>query len=469
MWCKSRLNTLWKTLQQCSTTYQSLERLNDEITAHFEQMIKVLIAQEHKVKTPINVQMELVKSTINNIINEIKDINSIINLTHPVDHNNNNNNNNNDSDGLDVYQKIINTITSCTSIEQFINIYTPTIVDDDGSRVDDDQLLTMIKNHVEHISMLPYDDDSTAKLQACQVRIDTNKLNDVKKQIESCFTLIDPTKVNKPKEFDRHVFTFNKDDCSLFSLDTFTWKSTNRVHNRSSSPIFTSTVYARGSVYIFGGGDSPATYTRYSLIEKQAYSHEMVGITGGRLLSAVYDGDNHIYLVGGLHDFNFLDIVQCFNIDTQQISLIGHIPYGLSNPFIHFHNDIIYIVGGNRSVAHRDFISFNVKTLTSEVLLRDISTNQKTSCFDGKDNIYIITSQAFIRYTLSNKQSTKLSMPPRVDNYLTILYDEQIGILYIGGKGKNYRYTVQNNQWLIINDNDYISDRTTSAVCLIRN
>ncbi|GAM28217.1 hypothetical protein SAMD00019534_113930 [Acytostelium subglobosum LB1] len=62
------------------------------MTGHFEQLIKVIMAQEYRVKKPIDEQMENMQSTINDIINEIKDINHITNMEYPqsIDHMNNN-------------------------------------------------------------------------------------------------------------------------------------------------------------------------------------------------------------------------------------------------------------------------------------------------------------------------------------------------------------------------------------------
>ncbi|GAM25418.1 hypothetical protein SAMD00019534_085930 [Acytostelium subglobosum LB1] len=144
-------------------TYQSLQETNVEITSHFEQLIKVIMAQEHRVKTPINQQISHVQSTINDIIDEIKQINRINN--HHVSNIEMTSDNNNDNGATEDITQLIQTITSCTSIDEFTKSVLGSrygsggvINDDNNSQQYDHELLSMISHHSNHMKMTPYDE-----------------------------------------------------------------------------------------------------------------------------------------------------------------------------------------------------------------------------------------------------------------------------------------------------------------------
>ncbi|GAM22300.1 hypothetical protein SAMD00019534_054750 [Acytostelium subglobosum LB1] len=163
-------------------------------------------------------------------------------------------------------------------------------------------------------------------------------------------------------------------------------------------------------------------------------------------MSALYGGERHIYLVGGLQEDQYFNRIDRFNIDTQQFTSVGALPFRLAYPCVHFHNDTIYIVSGSISGnVQRDLISFNVKTHAVDVIVKDIIDQSSASCFDGQDNIYILNSKSFIRYSLSNKQITELSQSPKFEIFRTMV-------------------------WTILNDdNDYLKTRQIFGASLISN
>ncbi|GAM26780.1 hypothetical protein SAMD00019534_099550 [Acytostelium subglobosum LB1] len=307
LWCSPRLNQLWKTLQQCATSYQTLERLRSEVTGHFEQLIKVLMAQEHKVKTPINSKMEHIKATMSHIVAELRDINCIINMSHPINHSNN------EEQDDETSQLIIDTFTKCKSMTELLNnslCQSNDEKDDHKSPLNDDELLSMIDNHIQLTTQWPYGDHySTLLREPCQVMIDTKNLKDVKDIIESSFTLIQP----ELNAFDRHIFSIYENHYSLYSLETKEWTHYKDQFNQSFNSN-NSLVFARGNVYVFGGAE-PNCCTNISLSERKLKRVKIGILEGQNHVSAVYDGSNNIYLLG-----DGASKVVCVNLDTRKFS-----------------------------------------------------------------------------------------------------------------------------------------------------
>ncbi|GAM26971.1 hypothetical protein SAMD00019534_101460 [Acytostelium subglobosum LB1] len=371
--------------------------------------------------------------------------------------------------------------------------------------------MSMISRLSEHIHSVPYIDVSD--LQDYSVNTNIAKLSGIKKLIESCFILISgtsPTSTtgdsvsgsnnntsttsnnnnNNNKviqytassvmlppmdhEYNGHIMSLDGDKCSLLSLATSKWTSIQDVIKRPYNYVPTSVVYARGDVYVFGGPDAPNTYSRFSLAEKQCYDDDIFGIIGCTFASACFDGNRLIYLVGGNHQGHKSDRVDCFNIDTQQFSSVGTLPHGLAFPCIYYHNNAIIVVGGEKAGgggggSHTEVLLFNVRTHVTDVLIKDISISQYDfSCFDGEDNIYVHAKDGFMRYTLSTKQPTKLSRCPTYGQLRQMVYDRSVGIICLGGKGNNYRYTTQDDHWTRLNDDDPVANRTWYGACLIR-
>ncbi|GAM19457.1 hypothetical protein SAMD00019534_026320 [Acytostelium subglobosum LB1] len=465
-----RLKQLWSTLQQCASSYQSLEQNHSEITSHFEQLIKVIIAQEHKAKKPIIEQMENIQSTINNIIKEINDINQIIDPSSSSSASSlgdlNNNNNNNDQAAV---SQVISSITSCSSIEQFINstlvssqtqTETEMSDNDDAHMIvtnDDITQLSMIRNHSKYIDQGGY--PLPSKVEACLVTANVIKLGDIKKQIGACF---------RDVAFSQ-IFSMRNKSLSVLSLESSRW--THRDTLLPLTHIASSVVHAGNYIYVFGGKETPKSYLRYSLdANMQLYTGVIDGVDGGRAISACYDGDKLIYLVGGSDDDKFLNRVDCFDISTQQFKKVGQLPLGMGFARVHYHRETLLVIGGETQSlkGNRDIISFNVNTRLSKVIIKDILNDYlDQSCYNGRDNIYLLTkSYALTKFTLSNKQTTSLQCPLKLLQ-CPLIYDRYTDIIYrLGGKGKNYSYSTQDDLWRLLDDDDTIDDRSCFGSCL---
>ncbi|GAM23543.1 hypothetical protein SAMD00019534_067180 [Acytostelium subglobosum LB1] len=409
------------------------------------------MAQEHKAKSTINTQLSSIQSTINDIIQEIKDINHIINLEHPTT------TTSSDMSNQEGLEQMVESIKSCSSLDQFINnnksIICPQAVDDNQSSLtsalNDKELLTMIKNHTQHMKLVKYDDfGSSSMLKPYQVKIDQVRLNNIKKQLTSCLRLASPpVQTIIPREFQNCLVSIKDKQMYLLSLKTMRWNHIQDAFKYEVSCQPNSIVYARGNIYVFGGKSSSSSskYMRYSLAEKQCYVADIIGIIGGCCISVCYDGDEFIYLVGGdISDFN-LDRVDRFSIDTQQFEHVGYLPFSVASPFTHLHNDTLYIMSGFDPCREPDhqFMAYNIHTGASRVDLEDRISY--ASCFDGNDSL----------------------CPLKDDYHQTVYVDPEIGILSITGNGQNYQYSIVDDKWTLMKDLD-LWKRFNHGGCLIR-
>ncbi|GAM27128.1 hypothetical protein SAMD00019534_103030 [Acytostelium subglobosum LB1] len=360
---------------------------------------------------------------------------------------------------------LVASIRTCTTIEQLIN----TVVSSDRSlkdvheelvHYDDNELLAMIKNHIELMYQMPYEvNDTLALRQPCSVNTDVQKMDEIKKLIKSCFEVIGcfvatPVVRRAPKsDFARHVISLRNNELSMLELDTSKWTMIrDPFKGHILDYVTTSVVYARGNIYVFGGIEYPQTWCSYSLKGRVANICNIWGLFGGRAISTCYSGDKLIYLVGGYFDGGYLNRVDSFNIATSEFKKVGQLPLRVAFGTSFFHNKTIYIVGGETKDYEArpclDIHSFNIQTGVGEVYQKDIlETYHDSSCFDGNDYIYILTAVSFFKYSLTTRQSMILLKCPTYGVYRQMVYDGANGnIIYIGGKGPSL--FVRNVQWV---------------------
>ncbi|GAM19308.1 hypothetical protein SAMD00019534_024830 [Acytostelium subglobosum LB1] len=389
--------------------------------------------------------------------------------------------------------QMIEMIGSCTSIDKFNNYLTSMTQQQQSTAIkqhfDDNELYSMITGFMKLVP--PYDGKDKSLAKPNSVFVDTNRLMAIKKQIESCFLIIEQrnqtstTNEDAPDpdvggELNGHAISVGEhgsEPCSLFSLETSKWTTIRDVFNNRDQ-VSTAVVYARGDVYLFGGdcskGDKPRYYSRYSLAEKKSYRYDIVGIYGGSNISTCYDGDNLIYLIGGYENINHMtDLpyngnqlrrVDCFDITLQQFKNVGELDFEVTDVSSHFHNNLIYITGGGQGL-----FTFNVGTKETSILKKDIPGYYIRSCFDGYDKLYMLDHyDNFLQYSISTQHITNLSKLPLSTRVEKLLYDRYFGILFLGGKGNNYQYSIQENQWTLIKDDDPRNSRNWHGGCIIR-
>ncbi|GAM24699.1 hypothetical protein SAMD00019534_078740, partial [Acytostelium subglobosum LB1] len=405
----NRLDTLWDTLKGLAWSYDTIQISHRRVANQFRELHEYLMMEEQKLKKELDDELDKTTTSINNIINEIAII------TAHVTYNNVNDSYHNveDGDGVEIMSQLVRSIQTSKSMDQFIDKQFKSC--DDDVTIGDDQLLDIVRR----------------ASQATQAV---------------------------------HVVT-------MYSLDTGEWT----VIDDKCTPrerIFRSVVYARDSVYVFGGTGSANTYSRFSLIDQKWHNDlEIIGVDGGESISTCYDGDKLIYLVGGFHNDKLLDRIDCFNIDTQQFSSVGrlNVPTRASHSF--FDNKMIVVIGGNVDVECKvsltDILSFNIDTKKCYVFLKTEfhPDEELTSCYDDYDHVFIMGDKSSILVDLSNKNSTqRIRMN---SSGLPCVYTQSQGIVALGGNGENQRFSEMQCKWIQHEDNDPVKSRASFGTCLI--
>lgn len=108
----------------------------------------------------------------------------------------------------------------------------------------------------------------------------------------------------------------------------------------------------QGNLYISGGRNTEATnallcynvqsnsWSSCPSMHQQRYYHSMV------------ETKNKLFVIGGIDydvhtkGWNFLQDIECFNLETQQWCLVAPIPHRRSQAGVATYGDIIYVIGG---------------------------------------------------------------------------------------------------------------------------
>ncbi|GAM24690.1 hypothetical protein SAMD00019534_078650 [Acytostelium subglobosum LB1] len=413
--------------------------------------------EEQSHKKILDDELDKTTTSINNIINEIANINAHTTQNNSV--NDINHNDDEDGEGVDIMSQLVRSIQTSKTMDQFIDKQFKTC--DDDVTIGDDQLLDFVRRGSQATQTVH------TVTEPIRIEFDSYLLErDFRELINYEDT---PTRIEHG--FRNHIFSLSDDSCSMLSLDTNEWtviddKCTPREY------IFRSVVYARDSVYVFGGKGSPSTYSRFSLIDQKWHNDiEIIGVDGGESISTCYDGDNLIYLVGGFHNDKMLHRIDCFNIDTQQFSSVGRmsVPTRASHSF--FRINRIVIVGGyvdaEYKVSLTDILKFNIDTKECDVFLKTEFHPDEyiTSCYDDIDHVFIMGDKSTLLVNLSIKNSTQ-SIEMHTSG-CPCLYTQSHGFVTLGGTGDNERFSLLHNKWISLDDNDPVEDRSSFGTCHI--
>ncbi|GAM19706.1 hypothetical protein SAMD00019534_028810 [Acytostelium subglobosum LB1] len=509
----NRLRSLWSTLNILSTLYQTASNTNNEVSEHFKSLYEYLMVQEHKLKAPFHQQLERTRTATQAIIKELKDINVLLstiknttkNKTPPLfspfssplkesavdghsstssKRKNSNYNSDNDSpeeeenDTIDIedMDQVLESIKRITSMERFISkAFTSSTGNKDGGHNDeiltDFELQPLIEQSLQYMKDAPRIQLTSTPL----VQVNQQLLLDIRKQITSCFTFLDPN--NQMAPFNTRMFSIGDSDYSMYSINPSLAMSPRANGYTPRTGVCTSTVYAKGNVYIFGGVENQKTYAYYNLAEQTWHDNLPIDtIQGGFDISACYDGLDTIYLVGGYSEGRRWSRVDSFNIMKKMFSHVGKLRYELSAAITFVHNLEVIIVGGFFAKKQQRVCisSFDpVITKVNRVLLQDESTNNKcgsmliSCCFDGDENVYVLSGAGvFLSFSLeTGKLVSRSYTPPRLGN--SLFYIPNCGPVLQGGKDHNYHYSVKDNKWSPIPGIFDGEPRGVRALCLI--
>ncbi|GAM18378.1 hypothetical protein SAMD00019534_015530, partial [Acytostelium subglobosum LB1] len=457
----TRLDSLWETLQQLAWSYDTIQITHIRVVNQFRDLHEYLMMREQELKRALNDELEKTTTSINNIIDEIANINANSYRTKPKG-------DDGDDDGFDIesMNKLVQSIQSSKSMDQFFD---KEFIASDDVKWCDDQLMDFVRRGSQAIKTVH------PVTRPIQYEFDTffmqMKIIDL---LDDYVFVKEPTRIEHG--FRNHIFSLSKDSCSMLALDTGVWT----VINDKCTPrgdISTSVVYARGNVYVFGGEGSPNTYSRFSLIEQKWHNDlEIIGIDGGTGISACYDGKQHIYLVGGLHNGNLLNRVDCFNIDTQQFSSVGRMYVATRGSYSLFRSksDEMFVVGGYVDVdskcLHTYTLSFDTITkIYNRSIISALRKDQKIqACYDGMENVFIVGDQCLLVNIkqLAERRLEGYDMVPD-DPHWSCLYTQSHGLVTIGGSGHNSRYSLLKDKWIPLEDYDPVESRQSFGTCHI--
>ncbi|GAM24693.1 hypothetical protein SAMD00019534_078680 [Acytostelium subglobosum LB1] len=357
----TRLDTLWDTLQQLAWSYDTIQISHRRVANQFRELHEYLMRKEQWLKKDLDDELDKTATSINNIINEIANIkaHATNNKVNDINHNDE------DGDGVDMKSTLVRSIQTSKSMDQFIDKQFKSC--DDDVTIGDDQLLDFVRRASQAIQAV----HTVSK--PIRFEFDSHMLERGIVELFDKYIFEDqPTRIEHG--FRNHIFSLRSDSCSMLSLDTGEWTMIN-VKYTERERIFRSVVYARDSVYVFGGQGSPNTYSRFSLIDQKWHNDlKIIGVEGGESISTCYDGDNLIYLVGGFHNGKVLNRVDCFNIDTQQFSSVGRLSVRTKESLSFIVRNRIVIVGGNVdarcTMSLTDTMEFNIDTKKCHVILK---------------------------------------------------------------------------------------------------
>ncbi|GAM22108.1 hypothetical protein SAMD00019534_052830 [Acytostelium subglobosum LB1] len=446
----------------CSTMTESCKNVSDQ----FKQLHDMLVIEEHRITSILNDKIQQTSSTIHDIINQIKNINTIFKPSSTTCKFNDDDSINDD--------EIIQSITTCSSLDHFTDQTFPTTTsmpsetDSVTINITDIELLRLVQRNINQINSAPH-----IMTKPVTVDIDTKTLDSIKEQLRSCFQLLEVTE-KYTHDIDGQVMSIDIECYTLYSPITNTWT---KVQNGVVFEYSSTAVYARGNVYLFGGQGSEPTYSRYSLADRQWHHNlPMVGegVQSGLEASLCYDGDRTIYLVGGEIQDAMGEIIKrmtridSFNIETLEFKHIGDFKYPSSLAFVIHHNNILYLFDGCIYLEFQDgeqfgcYFTYDLATKEENTI--KMGTTMESLAYDGEGNVYIIYKDdgKFFHYSILTKIGTELMAPPPAPQHQEeefgrnlIWYTPEKGtILYLRGKGMNCKYSTRLNQWTELQDDD---------------
>ncbi|EFA79219.1 hypothetical protein PPL_08047 [Heterostelium album PN500] len=455
--------SIWNTLKSDTSRYESLTLTENEITQHFKQLYDYIAMEEYKLKKSIIATKDIIEHQLNNYINELKHLNSIIDLNNNFN-NIKQNSNYNSKEVVKNEMKIENTteqyslesilksISSCSTLQSFI--------DDNNQTLFSNQMIDDHPSVQEQLEQ--YDNDSLSLL------LDTiYKYND-RFQPTATDRITDNTisrlYTQRPdfKQLDSIIqqsITLLTDNTTsyIFSTPSFSGAATlinlsnnNTVEQFSIdfdfSGTYSSIVAVGEYIYVFGGYNDPKKWMKFSIKSKSVeHIGDIVGIDVSCDLSACYDGKDHIYLVGDKQE------IDRFNINTMKFEIYHKfttIKYGKFSQVLSLmiFKGSLYIVGLENNMVFQ--IDLTRKTLKPHI----IGCKPFTACHDDNGNLYTneYSKKQITKYNVESKQVDTIDIP-EIGDELNLMYHRESPfssfIYSFGGCDcGNFKYSIESNK-----------------------
>ncbi|EFA83443.1 hypothetical protein PPL_03591 [Heterostelium album PN500] len=424
---QDKISNLFDRLKTIKSTIDSLESTLDEITKFYEDIHNVLMVEEHKKKKPVEEQLELAKSLIPLVIEEINSLKVITNTIY----NNENPENSESSEGRSGEHVSESPDSSNTKEHQQYNAIGDLLKAVEQS-VDHKQLFQTFQNVFSEVSFAnPADkidflshvskhkDMKKTNSQIIPSKyvamFDHNQIKIIKDGFDTMWQL------EKSRDNDMIVY-YNGVETKFFDMKTQTITKPNSLKDVKPAHM----VQVGDDIFFFD-----SEYIKYSISKKTITKFPRSTQIKSTMESACYDKEkNQIYI---LHRYTSrsrdyysigreIEIVDPNILSTQFISIsITSISEILAN------NGVVYLVDSSNIYTLSDTYK-----ITSNV---DFSKNfSMKHCAIGDNHIYIFTNFNTIeRYDLGSKSFTTV---PHMNQLVTNAQSNPISkIVFIPSSG----------------------------------
>ncbi|GAM21905.1 hypothetical protein SAMD00019534_050800 [Acytostelium subglobosum LB1] len=236
------MRLLWSTLQELATTHQTLSESAKSVTESFKQLHDMLIIEEHKITSPILDRVQQAATTMHNIINEIKMINSVFRPSTCTL----------DRKDIDMeLDKVLNQLHHAhhlisSSLDQFIEQTFPIQHSDDAISITDMEVLTLLQRTIEKMNSSHHQ-----LVRRCTLHVDTRTLDSIKDQIRTCYQLLEEENTSYTHGHEGQIMCMSGDSYSIFTPVTDKWSNVIQEKINEIIQVCSSAVYARGNIYVF--------------------------------------------------------------------------------------------------------------------------------------------------------------------------------------------------------------------------
>ncbi|GAM19149.1 hypothetical protein SAMD00019534_023240, partial [Acytostelium subglobosum LB1] len=427
-----RLQLLWTSVQEQAATYKSLNDTRKQINDHFKELHEFLIIEEHKLVSPITQQINETQSSIDNIIDEIRDISALFNLSTNANSNDKNNNEEAEQD--------VTIIQSCTSVREYIDKTCTALTSKDIVTCSDHQLLNQLIESVARIESMP---ECPVIDRFLKVTLQADGLNLIKKQVQLAYSLSNVTDPNEGQLKEHRVgggsvFSYGPTVSTLFDPRT---GASREINNNGvlMNNVTKCAVYAKDHIYFFGQvpQSTVCSIFRYSMATQLWTTHQLdsILVLGGYPM-ACYDGNSTIYLIG---KYSLRNSLVALNIDTLHLDVVqrkftsGFERHRIES--LYYYNDYLYAITHCHATRQNFLWSINCKNQGETRLVdNDVPIERHSSSYDGKGKIYFYNLQSgIVQCNLDTRvfRSHPLNQLPQLD---TMLYFININSVLLNGK-----------------------------------
>jgi len=237
-------------------------------------------------------------------------------------------------------------------------------------------------------------------------------------------------------------------------------------------------------LYVIGGSNSSNFLSSIEIIDpKTKESVKLKGkIIPRRYFSAVWDGKESIYIIGGVSlngdRFKYEKKVEVFNTKTHEVTLVKNLPEPTRTNTAVFKDDKIFVFGGGypRGGTSKYHSTVAVYNTTNDTWQRgtDMPTAKASEAFIKDDYIYLVggyngkqSLNTFERYDPKlNRWQSLPAIPYRISGHSLALKGDK---LYVFGNYLNtsetFSYDFNSQQWQKL-DIGYIAARHAAATII---